>query len=203
MLIELFDDADTELDSLQFDYKIDSSVPHLTVTGGLPYYEKPLQVFLSGSEDHGLQHPQVTIQNPIEYMYIVEWWCDINNNLVIDEGEWIKESAFEDKTTSESEFDLSVHNFPIGLFRVKIDGTDYVSNNFYVIFNPFDSLSELPFETRIEYLANYWVDEYTGATWAHMSRNVKTNHHEEELLLAMASTSKKGWSTSSGSLCLL
>ena len=156
LVIKLFDDADTELDSLQFDYKIDSNVPNLIVTGDLPYYDEPLQVFFKGTDVYdGLQQPQVSVQNPGEYTYIVEYWNDTNNNLVIDEGDqWEKEPTFEDTTTSESEFDLLLQDFPIGLYRVKIDGTDYVSNNFFVIFNPLNS--------RLSPEYKYWMDEESG-----------------------------------------
>jgi hypothetical protein len=152
------------LEKVEVDYEIVlQDPPNLIVTGGLPYYAEPLQVFLSGSEVHGLQQPQVSVQNPDEYTYIVEYWNDTNNDLVIDGGDkWEKEPTFNDITNSDPEFDLLFQDLPIGLYRVKIDGTDYMSNNFYVILNPFDTLSSLPFEKRIEYEANYWVAEESG-----------------------------------------
>jgi hypothetical protein len=115
---------------------------------------------------------------------------------IIDEGdEWIKEETFEAKTTSESEFDLILEDLPIGLYRVKIDGTGYVSNNFYVIFNVKNSVHD---ENIIE---NYLTNIYTTAwgadfIWVFYRKKplvkVSTSHYDEELLLTMASISGKG-----------
>jgi len=167
--------------------------PNIIVTGGLPYYEEPLQVFFKDSEVH------VTVQNPDEYTYIVEYWeddlLDKNNRLVIDEREWIKEETFKAKTTSESEFYLILEELPIGLYRVRIEGTDYWSNNFYVIFNVKNSVHD---ETIIE---NYWNNIYTkswGAGFNFLGYYkkplfiVSTSHYDEELLLTMASISGEG-----------
>jgi hypothetical protein len=150
------------LEKVKVDYEIvlhDPDPPTLIVTGGLSDYDEPLQVFFKGTKVYDLQHPQVSVQNPYEYTYIVEYWNDTNNNSDIDGGDkWEKETEprFYDITTSDSEFDLIVQDLPVGLYRVRIVGTDYWSNNFYVIFNPFDS------GLSAEYLYKYWMDEESG-----------------------------------------
>ncbi len=150
------------LEKVKVDYEVvlqDPDPPNLIVTGDLPYYDEPLQVFFKGTKVYDLQHPQVCVQNPYEYTYIVEYWNDTNNNYDIDRGDkWEKETKprFYDITTSDSEFDLIVQDLPVSLYRVRIEGTDYWSNNFYVILNPFDS------GLSAEYLYKYWMDEESG-----------------------------------------
>ncbi|KAF5417125.1 MAG: hypothetical protein C5S38_02155 [Candidatus Methanophagaceae archaeon] len=119
---------------------------------------------------------------------------DKKNRLVIDEGdEWIKEETFEAKTTSESEFDLPLSKLAIGLYRVRIEGTDYWSNNFYVIFNATNCRLS---ENQIE---KYWMCTYT-TSWStgpglwpgtinKEGHNIWTSHTDKELLLTMSSIS--------------
>jgi hypothetical protein len=188
------------LEKVKVDYEIvphDPDHPNLIVTGGLRDYKEPLQVFFQGSEVH------VSVQNPYAYTYIVEYWeddlLDKKNRLVIDEGdEWITEETFEAKTTSESEFDLILEDLPIGLYRVRIEGTNYWSNNFYVIFDVENSVHDENIENIIE---NYLTKSYTAAWGADFIFynyrkkclvEVSTSHYDEKLLLTMASISGKG-----------
>ncbi|KAF5437988.1 Transglutaminase-like enzyme, putative cysteine protease, partial [Candidatus Methanophagaceae archaeon] len=196
------------LEKVKVDYEIVlHDPPNLIVTGGLPYYDEPLQVFLKGSEVYDRQQPLVSVQNPYEYTYIVEYWNDTNNNYDIDGGDrWEKESTFNDKTTSDSEFDLKVQDLPVGLYRVRIEGTDYWSNNFYVILNPFDSFSGLPIETRRNYRDHYWLADIGGnhgcaklvgipywicRAFPNRFGATKLRNHEHDMLLTVASIWKE------------
>ena len=122
------------LDKIRVEYKMTSAPkPKLTITGGYSDYKPPLQVFFQGSEVH------VSVQNPREYTYVVEYWDDTNDNLEVDDNEWqrLPDDIISTTTTSDSEFDIPLPDLmPLGLYRVKIEGTDYVSNDFFVIFNP-------------------------------------------------------------------
>ena len=57
----------------------------------------------------------------------------------VDDNEWQRLPAdiISTTTKSDSEFDIPLPDLmPLGLYRVTIEGTDYVSNDFFVIFNP-------------------------------------------------------------------
>jgi hypothetical protein len=117
-----------------------------------------------------------------EHTFNLEWWEDSNKNLFIDESDkWIKKGQI-------SITDLLLpEDIPIGLYRLRVEGTDYVSNHFWVIFNATDSgLSE-------EDIQNYWKDNITGVRKGIDKKEVRTSHHSIELMIGMASISSIGY----------
>lgn len=141
----------------------------------------PLNVFFREAE--------IPVQHDLdeqEYTFVGEHWVDKNGNLIIEAGEF--EEVFEfSKTTDKDEFTMEIpEDMPIGLYRLKIQGTDHVSNYFWVIFNAPDSgLSEGD-------LQNYWKDEVTGNRVGIWKNEVKTSHHSVELMICMASAANGG-----------
>lgn len=141
------------------------------------YY--PLDVFFRGSKI------PVKLQNMNTqgYTFVGEQWEDKNGNLSIEANEFKEVSDFS-KTTDKDKFIMEIPEYvPIGLYRLKIEGTNYVSNNFWVIFDPTTSgISE-----------KYWKDEVTGKRQDHFfKKEVMTSHHKRELMLCMAAISARG-----------
>jgi hypothetical protein len=99
------------------------------------------------------------------------------------EDQWVSKYSF---TSNKQEFDCEIpKDCPIGLYKlqVEIGGKKYISNNFFVIFDPDTGLS-------LQEIKNYWKDEETGNRKEGLlpyPPKFETSHHSEEVMTCMAS----------------
>ncbi|CAD7769060.1 Periplasmic copper-binding protein (NosD) [Candidatus Methanoperedenaceae archaeon GB37] len=159
----------------KYKYYLSDFIP-ISIKGGCEDYQ-PLNVFFRDTEI-----PVKHKLNKREYTFVGERWEDRNGNLIIEEDEFKEISDFS-KTTDRDEFNMKIpENIPIGLYKLRINGTDHMSNYFWIIFNATDSgLSEGD-------LQNYWKDEVTGDRVGILPK-VRTSHRDAELMICMASAS--------------